>query len=113
MTQMIATNANNDIITLNGNIQFLAGIYAVLQNCKSAMLAQRGEMMYSTQTGMPWNETVFDNYNERQFEAAARDVLLSVSGVESVLSFNTQAHDGTLSYASTIQTIYGTGTING
>jgi hypothetical protein len=113
MKQMIASDVNNDIITVNGNIRFLTGINAVLQNCKSAMLAQRGEMMYALTSGMPWRATTFDRYDPRQFEAAARDVLLGVTGVVSVLSFNMQAQNGVLTYATTIQTIYGNGVING
>lgn len=113
MTQSIGLDANGDIHTANGNLVFVSSLSAVMQNCQTAMLAQRGEMMYATDTGMPTLQTAWNNYSPQQFEAAARAVITAVSGVVSVLAFSAKLTDGTLSYSATINTIYGVSSING
>jgi len=113
MTQSIAL-INNDIgLDQFGNLGFVAGINAVMQNCQTAMLAQMGEMMYAMSSGMPTLQTAWNNYNPRQFESAARAVLMAVYGVTSVQSFSAQLSNNVLTYGATIQTIYGVTQING
>lgn len=114
MTFTFAINENGDTyLDGNGNIATLTGAEAVGQNCVTAMRAQRGEMQYAMQDGMPTAATAFDTYNPIAFEAAARAVIKKVQGVISITSFTVKRVENTLNYAATIQTIFGQTTIQG
>lgn len=109
-----AMNSNNDMyIGTDGNLAIVSDIDAVMQNCRSAMQAQLGEMQFDTARGMPNRATVYDTYNPVQFTAAGRTTLAAVEGVVSVVNFTVQRSGDTLNYSATIKTIYGTGAING
>lgn len=109
MTKTIAENANNDMdLNSSGNISFLTGIEACVQNCKSAMQTLQGEMIYNQQGGMPYQITAWDNFDQNLFDAAARAVLLNVQDVTDIIEFESSLVDGDLSYSATILTIYGT-----
>jgi hypothetical protein len=104
----IAANSNNDIFATGlGSIGLVYDAEAVAQNCKTAMQAQRGEMVYRINDGMPMRETAFDGFNAAQFEAAGRAVLLAVEGVQSVESFTVTRIDDRVVYSAVIATIYG------
>lgn len=104
----IAANENNDLfIDATGNLAMVQDVEAVMQNCKTAMQAQMGEMIYRIDDGMPTRETAFDRYNAAQFEAAGRSVLLRVEGVRSIESFDVSRNGDVLAYRATIGTIYG------
>lgn len=112
MTQTIAENTNNDMaLNYSGNIPFLTGIDACVQNCKSAMQTLQGEMMYNQQGGMPYQVTAWDNFDNNLFDAAARAVLLNVQDVTDIIEFESSLADGVLNYSATILTIYGTAPI--
>ena len=102
---------NGDLVTVNGSLPVLTGIEACMQNCSTAMQAMQGEMMFAKKKGMPYKLTVWDNYNPKLFEAAARTVILAVPDVVSVLKFNQNMENNVLSYSATIQTKYGIGRI--
>lgn len=105
----LANNANNDLVlNRSGNLAFVTDIDAVAQNTRTAMQAQRGEMVYQVNDGMPTRATAFDRFNPAQFEAAARAVIMAVEGVESILSFSARKVDDVVVYETEIQTIYGT-----
>ena len=111
MTNSIALLVNDDIGTVRGLLQFVTRIDACVQNCKTAMLAQQGEMIYAMDAGMPTRATVWDNYNPQLFEAAARSVIKSVQDVTGILSFTQMLDNGTLNYSVQISTIYGNATV--
>lgn len=112
MAFTFALDENGDTyLDKTGDIAVLTGINAVSQNCVTAMRAQRGEMQYAMDAGMPMAATAFDKFNPFAFESFARDVLLAVDGVDSVTDFNVSVNGNTLSYSATIQTIYGQTTI--
>lgn len=114
MVQSIAIDANGDtFLDGNNNLAMVSGADAVGQNCVTAMRAQKGEMQYAMQNGMPMAATAFETYNPVAFEAAGRKVLLAVVGVVKVTSFNVQRVQNQLQYAATIKTIYGPTTIAG
>lgn len=96
----------------DGNLVILDGLPAVMQNCETAMYTKLGEMRFALDKGMPFAQTVWDNYNPMAFEAAARKTLLAVAGVNSVTGFKVVRTGNTLAYAATIATIYGTGQIS-
>ncbi|AAT37773.1 gp09 [Burkholderia phage BcepB1A] len=114
MAFTFAINKNGDTyLDGNGNITVLTGADAVGQNCVTAMRAQRAEMQYAMQDGMPMAATAFDSYNPVAFEAAARRVIKKVQGVTAITSFTVKRIENTLNYSATIQTIYGQTTIQG
>lgn len=107
MTTTIAENSNNDLYRgADGNIAFLSAEQAVSQLCVSRVEAQRGEMMYAADQGMPTRQSAWDTFNPRQFEAAARTIILATPDVTSVESFNITKQDNDLVYNATIKTIY-------
>lgn len=114
MTQTLASDANNDLVLDSaGNVRIATGIEAVAFNCKTAMQAQRGEMMFAVDKGMPMMATAWDRYNPVQFEAAARTVLKEVPEVLGVDSFTVARTDERLVYTATIRTTYGETVIDG
>ena len=113
MTTSLALNANNDIyIGADGNLATVTGIDAAIQNCKTAMQAQQGEMMYAMLNGMPTRATVWDNFNPSLFEAAGRSILAGVQDVTGVAAFTITRTENVLTYTAVIVTIYGTGTVS-
>jgi hypothetical protein len=115
MSTMFAVDQNNDLyIGENGNLAIVTGIEAVLQDCAHVAKAQLGEMVLAIDEGIPNMETVWrGSANIPQFEAYLRAALLSVDGVEEVSELETNVVNNVLSYAVTIQTIYGQGQLNG
>lgn len=115
MTQTFAIDpVNGDMVRgADGNLTILSGLDAVLQNCSTAMRAQRNEMIYAQQDGMPMRATAFDQYLPKQFAAAGRVTLAAVDGVVKVQSFTVTSVNNTLRYAAVVKTIYGTGPLNG
>jgi len=109
-----ALDITNDIyLDASGNIAMLYDLPAVIQNCKTAMQSQLGEMQYDTGRGIPYRATMFDSYNPAQFTAAARQTLLAVEGVTLVESFNVDRVGDSVQYTAVIKTIFGTDTLNG
>lgn len=114
MTQTLATDANNDLILDRvGRVLMLSGADAVAANCRTAIQAQRGEMMFAYDKGMPAFATAFNRYRPVQFEAAARTIIRAVPGVLSVVSFTVERRGEILGYTAVIQTIYGGTIVNG
>lgn len=114
MTRTIASNQDNDVfLDRLGNIAIATGATAVAMNCRTAIQAQLGEMLFAADKGMPTFETAWNNYNPLQFEAAARVILLGVPDVVAVEAFTVNRAGETLGYTATIRTIYGETPING
>lgn len=91
----------------DGNLSISADLAAVIQNCRTAMQAQLGEMIYRATSGMPTKATAFDGLNAPQFEAAARGIIKGVEGVTGVESFSVNKVSDTVVYTADISTIYG------
>lgn len=116
MVKTFATNENNDLYIGNdGSLVIVTGLEAVLQACATAVKAQRGEMIYQTNLGVPNFQAAWDGGtpNLAQYEAALYQTFLSVSGVTAVQSLTVTANAGTLSYTAIIETDEGTGTVSG
>jgi hypothetical protein len=108
MTQTLASNANNDlIVNSRGNLLIYRDLSAVAADCRSAMQAQRGEMVFAIDRGMPTLETAWNRYQPAQFEAAARKVILRNPDVRAVQSVTVTREREVLRYTAVIQTIYG------
>ncbi len=115
MTITISTDSNNDLyIGSNGSLSISSGINAVLLACEHAAKTQLGELMYAVDQGIPnFTEVWGGSPNILQFDAYLRRALVAVDGVESVTDLQIYTSDNKLTYQATIQTIYGTGAING
>lgn len=114
MAQTFAIDENGDTyLDASGNIAMLYGADAVGQDCVTAMRAQRGEMQYAMDRGMPTAATAFDKFNPYAFESFARDTIEAVAAVVRVTEFTVSVTNNVLSYTATIETIYGTTYIQG
>jgi hypothetical protein len=119
MTIIFAENANNDpyIDPTTGDLAVLTDApgnpAATAQLCKSRIEAQRKEMKYAMDQGMPMMDTAFNTFNPHQFEAAARTILMNTPNVTAVSSFNMYQDGNTLRYSATIDTTFGSAKING
>ena len=115
MTVIFAVNDNRDIFaTANGRLAVRNGLQAVLQYAEHAVRAQRGEMIYAADRGIDYLNTVFGSPpNLLQFEAQVRAAVLRLADVTSITAFTITVNNNVASYAMTVQTLFGTGTING
>lgn len=119
MSKVFAENANRDpyIDPSTGDLAMLTDTIgnpvATAQICKSRIEAQRGEMKYAADQGMPTMATAFESFNPHQFEAAARTIILATPNVKSISSFSMYRDGNALYYSTVIETTYGTATING
>lgn len=114
MSQVFAVDANNDLfIASDGNLARASGLAAVLQAAEHAAKTLLSEMMYATDQGIPAFETVWSGSPKlAQFEAYMRRALLAVENVTDVTALTAATSGDALSYAATIHTTYGAGTIN-
>lgn len=112
---VIAENANRDMFLdpATGDLAIYTGAQAVGQLAKCRIEAQRNEMVYAADSGMPMMETAFNNFNPAQFEAAARLIILDTPGVTAIESFSMYSNNNVLNYAAVIETICGSTTITG
>ena len=115
MTRCFAVNENNDIyIGQDSNLAIVNGIEATEQACQHAAQAQLGEMVLAITQGMPTFQTIWNGTpNINQYEAVLRSTLLSVSGVNEVVSIVFNQTVDEISYTAVIRTIYGLGTVTG
>lgn len=115
MLIVFAENTNRDVYIdpATGDLAVLTGAAAVAQLCKSRIEAQRGEMVYAMNQGMPTRATAFDTFNPHQFEAAARTIIQGTPYVTGIESFTMYRDGNTLNYSASITTTYGSTTIGG
>lgn len=103
----IALNAINDIfVGADGNLAFVSGVDAVKQDCACALKAQRGEMLFNTDEGMPTFDDVWLSHNFIKWEAVGRATLAGINGVVRVISFSTSVAGDVFKYTAVIETIY-------
>lgn len=109
------TDDDNDFVTLpNGNLAMVTDRLAVAQEAKHFAATARAEMIHAHDEGIPFLREAFSKQpNLAQFEASLRRRLLSTPDVTGILSLTTQIEGETLKYTATLQTTYGTVTING
>lgn len=123
MTLSVASNVNDNIpgvapndiyLDAMGNIALAVDLQAVLQACAQAAQTLLGEMIYNTNQGIPYEQTVWVGVpNIQQFTASLRAAFLAVSNVVEVVSLITSQVDNTLAYTAVIRTNFGTGGISG
>ncbi|MGW9067003.1 hypothetical protein ACWGPO_23200 [Achromobacter animicus] len=109
------TDDDNDFVTLpNGNLAMVRNRDAVAQEAKHFAATARAEMIHAYDEGIPFLREAFSKQpNLAQFEASLRRRLLNTPDVTAILSLVTQIEGEALKYTATLQTTYGTVTING
>jgi len=114
MMKTILVNDNGDRVTKNGLFVFSTDLKAVEQTCEQVMKQQLRELQYDQTKGIEYFNNVFTGTpNFQLFEAQARNEILKVNGVTGVSSFSYEQTDNALLYKATINTIYGSGGLNG
>jgi hypothetical protein len=110
-----SVDANNDLVLGDdGNLSLCKDAQAVKNLCVHYARALRGEMLHKVDKGLPYWKTVFGRQADLpMFEAAFRERMLEVAGVEDVVSFQAEIIDNELRYIATIRSIYGSLTFNG
>ncbi|PPA72664.1 hypothetical protein C4E15_29420 [Achromobacter spanius] len=109
------TDDDNDFVTLpNGNLAMVTDRQAVAQEAKHFAATARAEMIHAYDEGIPFLREAFSKQpNLAQFEASLRRRLLGTPDVTGIVSLTIQIEGETLKYTATLQTSYGTVTING
>ncbi len=128
MTQTLAANVNGTIPNVDyndlyldsrGNIVISYDQNAILEECSEATKTQLGEMVFNTNIGIPYRDTLWIGVpNTQQFNAAITNALLSVQGVLEVVSLITsQGGDpdniNTYTFTAIVRTTFGTGAVSG
>jgi hypothetical protein len=115
MTRTIAVDSKNDLYIGNDGALALANdMIATMQAAQQAAQTQLGEMEYAVDQGIPNFDVVWNGSpNLAQFEAYLRRTIMSVTGVTGISELTVERAGGILRYSATIDTIYGTGTLNG
>ncbi len=121
--QTLSANVNDDIpgvgfndlyLDADGNISMSYDIQAVLQACAQAAQTLLGEMVFNTDQGIPYFQTVWVGVpNVQQFTAALRAAFLTVPNVVEVISLITSQINNVLNYTAIIRTTYGNGPVVG
>jgi len=119
--------AYNDIyLNSQGNIALTSDLgvsgnqQAVLQACAQAAKTLLGEIVFNTDVGIPYFETIWIGVpNLQQYKGALTRAFLTVPDVVEVVSLivssgTAAASDvNTLTYSAVIRTVYGSGGISG
>lgn len=115
MTVVIAINQGNDVyMDTTNNIAMATGIIAVEQAAQTASLAQLGEMILFTLSGMPSFQSIWvGTPNMGLYQAALVAAIQNIFGVVSVTSIEISTKGDVMSYTAEIETIYGSTVING
>lgn len=114
ISRTIATNDNNDIyLDSFGNIAMATDMQSILQTCENVSKTRLGEMMFATDQGIPYFETIFNGSPHLEaFSSALRSAILQVVGVDDIISMNfNQISNNSISYTIVIRTYLGQGTI--
>jgi hypothetical protein len=114
MTIQIGVNDNNDIfLDEAGNLTMVSNLTACMQACQQAAQAQRGEMQFHLNRGVPNFQVLWNGApNVAQWRAALREELLLTADVVSVEALNVVLADNEANYTATIKSVFGTGGIN-
>lgn len=105
-------DANGLFLDAAGNLAVTTGLDACLQNCRTAMLAQREEMIYAMDEGIPTRGTLWDQYRPSQFQTAAVTTIENVPGVLRVSDFELSRNGEDFIYTATVVTEWGKGTVS-
>lgn len=114
MTKTFGIDANNDLVISGRSMVVLSDLDAILQICAQCAKAILGEMVFNTEGGMPYFETVWvGGPSSAAFEAAFRLRIPQIDGVTEIQELTTGQVGDSMQYSATIVTVFGTGAISG
>ena len=90
------------------------GVDGLVFSTSQAVKAKKGEMLYAKDKGVDYDNTVFTGSVDLvKFEASARNALNGVPEVNGTNLFEVSTDGDVVSYAATVDTIYGDEEISG
>ncbi|WP_175992604.1 hypothetical protein [Burkholderia vietnamiensis] len=107
-------DANGDYVFGGGDNDFLVNTpETVAQAVLTRLRLLRGEWFLDTTAGMPWFPDVIGKYTTGTADAAIRECILGTTGVTEITSYSSSRdpETRTLNVAVTINTIYGSTTV--
>ena len=115
MTIQIGVNNDNDIFLDElGNLTMVSDLTACMQAAQQAAQAQRGEMQYHLNRGVPNFQVLWNGSpSVAQFRAAVRQEILLTTGVTGVPALNAQLNGENAEYTARITTVFGPGIVDG
>lgn len=114
MTVGVGVNSDNDIyLDAMGDLAIVSDLTCAMQAAQQAVQAQRGEMIYHVNRGVPSKRTLWNGAPSlAQFRAAVRQEILLTTDVVSVRSLDAQLDGERAVYTAQITTVFGTGAIS-
>lgn len=114
---MITLATKNDTYSIfvdkSGNIATLTGAEALAQTLGQISRTRKGELMYATNRGIPYWDTIFQTQDYQMFEAAMRSEFMRHPEVTGILSFNVSQDGDDIIYEAQVNSIYGVVKVNG
>ncbi|WP_175984549.1 hypothetical protein [Burkholderia stabilis] len=107
-------DADGDYVFGGGDADFLVNTpETVAQAVLTRLRLLRGEWFLDTTVGMPWATDVLGKYTNGTYDAAIRQCILGTQGVTEITSYSSSVDPETraLTVSATINTIYGTATV--
>ncbi|KUZ78308.1 hypothetical protein [Burkholderia ubonensis] len=107
-------DADGDYVFGGGAADFLVNSpETVAQAVLTRLRLLRGEWFIDMTVGMPWATDVLGKYTGGTYDAAIRQRILGTQGVTEIASYSSSVdpETRTLTVAATINTIYGTTTV--
>lgn len=96
----------------DGNLVISTGLQAIIEVCAQKTKTILGELVFNTDQGIPYFQSVFSGtQNLQQFASSLRSAILVVSGVTGINSLSFSQNGDVLIYTIEINTIYGSGTV--
>lgn len=113
MTVGLGVNADNDLyLDASGDLALVSDLTCVMQAAQQAAQAQRGEMIYHVNRGVPNLRTLWSGAPSlAQFRAAVRQEIMLVTDVVSVRRLDATLDGEAAVYTADITTAFGTGVI--
>lgn len=110
----LSASAHDLYLGADGNIAVLEGLPAVAAACETASLAQLGEMVLATTSGLPNFQAVWTGApNLALWRQYLMDTLLGIEGVLAVSDLTVDRSGGVLAYRAIIETTFGKTAVNG
>jgi len=110
----LAVDENNSMyLDSSGNLATLSGADALAQTLGQMSRTRRNEMLYATDRGIPYADTIFLTKDVLMFEATMRNEFSLHPEVTGINSFTVSIDGDVLTYSAEVNSIYGAVTVNG
>lgn len=110
----IRTDENGDwVFMADHSLEELADADAIAQTAAEFVKTLRGELIFRTDRGVRWDVILGPNTNATLAQGYIRSRLLEVPGVVAVPALEVTIANNQLTYAATIETVYGEAVLDG